>query len=111
MYCRECGKKIDYLAEVCVHCGAYTEEEPNAFVKMLTPIGRSGYAIAAGYLGLLSFFGVLAPLAIVYGIIAIIDISKNSHKHGMGRAIFGIEMGFIFTYLYIVMIWYYLDTR
>jgi hypothetical protein len=38
-----------------------------------------------------------APLALITGIIAIIDIRKSTGsskpKHGMGRAIFGIIMG------------------
>lgn len=101
MYCRECGKEIDRNAVVCVHCGVRTGVgEPDAVMRMLLPVGRSGYAIAAGYLGLVSLLVIPAPLAIIFGILAILDIKKNTHKHGMGRAIFGIITGSFFTLLY-----------
>jgi len=69
--------------------------------RMLLPVGRSGWAIAAGYLGLISLVVLPAPLALIISIIAILDIqkSKNSpkQKYGMGRAIFGLVMGLIGT--------------
>lgn len=61
--------------------------------RWLLPVGRSAWAIAAGYLGLLSFVVVFAPFALLTGILAVVDIRKNPQKHGMGRAIFGIVMG------------------
>jgi hypothetical protein len=68
---------------------------------MLLPIGRSGWAIAAGYLGLFGLVIVPAPLALIVSIIAIIDIRKSkgtaNPKHGMGRAIFGLIVGIIGT--------------
>jgi hypothetical protein len=71
--------------------------EQNAGIRMLLPIGRSGWAIAAGYAGLFSVLFVFAPFAILFGILAIRDIKKNPKKHGMGRAIFGLVMGILFT--------------
>jgi hypothetical protein len=65
----------------------------NAAIRMVIPVGRSGWAIAAGYLGLISILLFPAPFALGTGIYAIIDIRRNPHKHGMGRAIFGIVMG------------------
>lgn len=69
----------------------------DAGMRFLIPVGRSAWAIAAGYLGLFSMIGFPAPLAVIISIIAIRDIrrSKNSQqvKHGMGRAIFGLVMG------------------
>jgi hypothetical protein len=65
----------------------------DAGVRMLLPVGRSGWAIAAGYLGLFSLLVVPAPLALVTGIMAIRDMHRNPKKHGMGRAIFGLIMG------------------
>jgi len=65
---------------------------------MLIPVGRSLYAIAAGYLGLLSLaFCFLGPFAILCGILAIVDIRKNPKKGGMPRAIVGITLGAIGT--------------
>jgi hypothetical protein len=73
----------------------------NAGIRMLLPVGRSGWAIAAGYLGLFSLIILPAPIALVISTIAIWDIrrSKNTDqpKHGMGRAIFGLIMGILGT--------------
>lgn len=66
-------------------------------MRMLMPIGRSIYAIIAGYLGLVSPIFLPAPLAIVFGLLALRDIKKNPELVGKGRAIFGLVMGLIFT--------------
>jgi hypothetical protein len=66
-------------------------------MRMLLPVGRSGWAIAAGYLGLFSVLCLPAPLALVAGILAIRDMRRNPKMHGMGRAVFGIVMGGIGT--------------
>ncbi|BDS08613.1 hypothetical protein NT6N_36530 [Oceaniferula spumae] len=75
----------------------------NAGVRMLLPVGRSGWAIAAGYLGLFSVTCVLAPLSLIISIVAIWDIKRSKgtgkQKHGMGRAIFGLVMGILGTLL------------
>ena len=64
---------------------------------MLLPVGRSGFAIAAGYLGLFAVIFFPAPLALLFGILAYRDIKRNPKKSGMGRAIFGIVMGALFS--------------
>jgi len=69
----------------------------DAGIRMLIPVGRSGWAIAAGYLGLFSFVVLPAPIALVVALIAISDIRKHPEKHGMGRAIFGLVMGILGT--------------
>jgi hypothetical protein len=66
-------------------------------MRMLLPVGRSGWAIAAGYAGLFAFAIFPAPLAIILGLIAIRDIKKHPEKHGMGRAIFGLLAGCLGT--------------
>lgn len=66
-------------------------------MRWLMPVGRSGWAIAAGYLGLLSFCVIPAPFALLFSIIAIKDIKKHPDRHGMGRAIFGLIMGILGT--------------
>ena len=69
----------------------------NAGMRMLLPVGRSGWAIAAGYLGLFCLIVIPAPVALIVSIIAIRDIRKSRKtsypKHGMGRAIFGLIAG------------------
>jgi hypothetical protein len=68
---------------------------PNPFVALLVPLGRSGWAILAGYLGLVSVLVLPAPFAILCGVLAIKDIRKNPHKLGLVRAWFGIIAGSI----------------
>jgi hypothetical protein len=65
----------------------------DAGIRLLLPVGRSGWAIAAGYLGLVSVLCVPAPFALVAGLLAIAEMRRNPKKHGMGRAVFGIVMG------------------
>ena len=70
----------------------------DAGMRMLLPVGRSGWAIAAGYLGLFSLFGgCVGPIAIVISIIAMRDIKSHPDRHGMGRAIFGLVLGIVGT--------------
>lgn len=66
-------------------------------MRWLLPVGRSGLAIAAGYVGLLSFLLIPAPFALVLGILAIRDIQAHPTKHGMGRAVFGVVAGALGT--------------
>lgn len=73
-------------------------------MRMLIPVGRSGWAIAAGYLGLFSFLILPAPIALITGILAIRDIRSHPDRHGMGRAIFGIVMGVLGTGFLIVSV-------
>ena len=85
-------------------------------MRLLLPVGRSGWAIAAGYLGLFSFIIVPAPIALIVSVLAIRDIRKHRNsphpKHGMGRAIFGLVMGLLGTGLIAAfMISAWLDAR
>lgn len=66
---------------------------PHGCLALIVPIGRSGMAIVAGYLGLLSPCILPAPFAILFGILAIKHINKNPELSGLGRAWFGIIMG------------------
>lgn len=64
---------------------------------MMLPVGRSGLAIAAGYLGLFAILLLPAPFALITGLLAVRDLRRNPHQHGMGRAVFGIVTGAVFT--------------
>ena len=77
--------------------GASADIGQNPLMRLVLPVGRSGLAIAAGYAGLFAMTCLFAPIALVLGILAVRDIKKHPEKHGMGRAIFGIVMGAIFT--------------
>ena len=95
-------------------CGVPTKEvaENNAChdagVRMLVPVGRSFWAIMAGYLGLFSLIPVVAPIAIIVSIIAMLSIEKSKNtskpKFGMGRSIFGLVMGIILTIVQIYFV-------
>src|SRR5262249_45481086 len=66
-------------------------------LRWLIPIDRSGWAIAAGYLGLLSCFPLIGLLfgilAVVTGILALGHINKDPELGGRGRAVFGLVAG------------------
>ncbi len=84
----------------------------DAGIRLLLPVGRSVWAIAAGYLALFSVLLIFAPPALICGIVAISDIRKSklgpNPKHGMGRAIFGIVMGSLGTIalLFVLYNWF-----
>ncbi len=98
-FCRKCGLQLTADAPVCSRCGAARGEGPgdDAAMRWILPVGRSPWAIAAGYLGLFALLVIPAPFALAAGIMAVRDIRANPSKHGMGRAIFGIVMGAIFS--------------
>lgn len=77
-------------------------------MRMLLPVGRSTWAIIAGYLGLFGLVIVPAPLALIASILAIRDIQKSKktgqRKHGMGRAIFGLVVGIAGTLILIALV-------
>ena len=75
---------------------------PDAGMRWLLPVGRSGWAIAAGYLGLLSVTGCVGPVALVVSLVAVRDLRRHPHLHGMGRAIFGLVMGGLGT---LALVW------
>jgi hypothetical protein len=76
----------------------------NAGIRLLIPVGRSFWAIAAGYAGLFAVLVLPAPIALILGIIAIYDIKTHPKRHGMGRAIFGLVMGALFTALLLFLL-------
>lgn len=80
-------------------------------LKYVIPIGRSGLAIAAGYVGLFSIILLPAPLAVVLGIMALVDIKNHPDKLGKGRAWFGIIAGTIGSILLILLFTAVLSAR
>lgn len=66
-------------------------------MRMIVPIGRSILAIAAGYAGLFAVLIFPAPIALILGVLGVLDIKKHPEKHGMGRAVFAIIMGALFS--------------
>jgi len=115
MYCPKCGTPNNDNAFRCINCSGIIQGSPvqseditqNAGFRMLMPIGRSVFALIAGYLGLFSLIVFPAPFAFIFGIIGLIDIKRNPKKHGLGRAIFGIIMGAIFSIPLVILILLY----
>lgn len=66
-------------------------------MEWVLPVKTSVWAIIAGYCGLLSVLFIFAPLAVIFGLVALYDIRTHPGLHGLGRAIFGIVMGLIFS--------------
>lgn len=114
MYCTHCGSMMADAAAACPQCGfpspvrAPSVAPPpidlgqDAGMRLLLPVGRSILAIHAGYLGLFAVLIFPAPIALLVGVLAVIDIRRHPKKHGLGRAIFGIVMGAAGTILLIV---------
>jgi hypothetical protein len=76
----------------------------DASLKFLVPVGRSGWAIGAGYLAL---FGMFVPflcfLAIICAILGVSDIRKHPQKLGWGRIIFAFIVGGIWSLIHVVV--------
>jgi hypothetical protein len=72
--------------------------------RVLFPVGRSGWAVASGYLGLFSLLVIPGPLAVLTGIAGIFDIKRHPERHGMGRCIFGIVMGALGTAVLVLIL-------
>lgn len=108
-FCPKCGRQVSTQGRFCPGCGAPVAAGPaaapaqpaqeaqhlgdNAGMRFVLPIGCSGWTIAAGYCGLLSFIPLvgllLAVLSIVFGIIGLVSVSRNPHKHGIARVVIG----------------------
>ncbi|MFT3807700.1 DUF4190 domain-containing protein [Arenimonas sp.] len=119
MYCIYCGAKFDPYATACLACGkerakatagarpmmAAPAPAPDSTMRWLLPVGRSGYAIASGYLAL---FGLILPgiglVAMIFGWLGLRDIAKHPEKIGKGRAWFGIVGGGLVTLLTVALL-------
>ena len=66
-------------------------------LRMILPIGRSAWAIAAGYLALFSILLVFAPFALIAGVLGLREIKQKPELMGAGRAWFGVIMGTLFS--------------
>jgi hypothetical protein len=100
MECPRCHAENGTASTRCGNCGEALSIGDSSLMRALMPVGRSWWAIASGYLAL---FIITAPLAVITGILAIREIRSNPHKHGMGRAIFGIVFGGLCTLLFVYL--------
>jgi hypothetical protein len=110
-FCTRCGADLAG-GRFCSGCGAPAGSAPaaspklgdDALMRVLLPVGRSGWAIAAGYLGLFGLLVLPAPLALLAGLIAIRDLRRHSEKRGWGRAVFGTAVGAVGTVVLLAML-------
>ena len=118
MFCPFCGTENNDNNYRCTKCARViqpttpaapvvitTELADSAAARWVLPVGRSGWAIAAGYAGLFALLVIPAPIALILGIGAVLDLRRNPKKRGMGRAVFGILTGGLGTGL---LVWLYL---
>lgn len=104
-FCKKCGGKLDDKAVMCPKCGTSVmpnvvlNNDDNAVVRAVLPVGQSGLAIAAGYAGLFSLIPGVGLLAVVLGILALRDLKAHPEKHGAYRAWIGIILGVVFSIL------------
>jgi len=69
------------------------------------PINRSGLAVAAGYVALLSFpILVAGPVGVLLGVLALRDLRRNPERLGRGRAWFAIVYGGLGTALLVYLL-------
>jgi len=93
MFCPKCGTENPEGANVCSRCGCVLSSV-TATVSV-SKARTSGLAIASLVLGILSFctFLLTAPLAIIFGIISLVLITKSRGQlKGTGLAVAGIAI-------------------
>jgi hypothetical protein len=79
------------------------KEDPS--LKYLVPVGRSGYAIAAGYLGLFSLIiPFLCFATVTFSILGTLDLRKHPEKLGWGRIVTGYVLGGIMTLVHLIVL-------
>jgi len=88
----------DFLAELA------TVPSDDHLVHIL-PVNRSGWAIAAGYVGLMSFFPGISYAGVLVSSIAAWHLKKNPTKRGWGRVITGfvisVPASILYTFLFL----------
>jgi hypothetical protein len=109
MNCPHCGRPLPTIGSYCSGCGRPVPAAPAAAtadpaLRFVLPVGRSGLAIAAGYLGLLSPIVIFAPFALIVGILALRDLARSPGRLGRGRAWFGVIAGGLFTVLLVALL-------
>jgi len=104
MFCPTCGHPNPESAAACTSCGAALPIDPARYnpmgeLALVAPVNTNLWAIAAGYLGLVSVLGIFGPPALICGIVALIQLKARPGVRGHVRAWLGIVMGSLGTVL------------
>lgn len=93
MLCPKCGREIEEKSKFCKYCGEKLISE--GIKEEITKQPKtSGLSIASLVLGILFFIPFAPLLAIVFGIVALVKISKSKGEFkGEGMAIAGLVLG------------------
>jgi len=119
--CQRCGNQnVDY-AQFCLACGwSFQPPQPikakfgdDPWMRALLPVGKAPLAVVAGWLGLLSMIlcQPLGPVAVVLGILALVELNRDREKRGKGRAVFGLVAGSIATLLALAFLMRFMSHR
>lgn len=76
----------------------------DASTRWLLPVGRTPLSIVAGYVALFSILLAPAPISLVLGICALVQLKNRPGMYGRGRAIFAIVMGAVFSLVLLAVI-------
>jgi hypothetical protein len=71
---------------------------------VFVPAGWSGWAVASGYLALLSILGYPAIASVIVSLIALFDLRRHPEKRGQRRAWFGLVMGALGTVAVVLIV-------
>jgi hypothetical protein len=114
MNCPKGNAVLPSNAISCPYCSCrfgtlnYQNDAEDELVGYLIPIHASMLSVLAGYLGLFAVLVFPAPIALIFGIIALRDINKRQARGektgGKGRAVFAIIMGGFFTLICILVL-------
>ena len=129
--CAYCGADLEDSAGYCTRCGRPAESFGNyagsyengntsqpygspyqanqGYYGGPVPARYNGMAIASLVLGIVSiFFNTLylvpSILAIIFGVMARSQISKNPNQQGAGMAVAGLVLGIVFLAIYLIVI-------
>lgn len=108
MTCPTCGAQTLPGAKFCTGCGnqlpSITVTDADETLKYIVPINNTAMSIFAFYFSFSSITFVLAPFALLFGVLALRGLKKHPGKAGRGRAWFAIGTGGVFTALLLLFI-------